>query len=287
MDRFKLKILMILFMLLDHIAVFFNGAPFWFHYVGRVVMPVFFYLLVEGYFKTSSKANYLKRLLVASEIMFLGNIIISLALLRGVDGSHLAYSDFKFTSYLCVIGIIIVGIIIMYLSLKDKFISDKKACIYIFLMIASRGILMHVFDSKLNMLQNNIFISLVAGFIMLNGMSKFRTKDYKSAFVKTIVAVSLGIASESLIIGPVFVFIFYKCFNNRRDMYIAIIVFSTLFLPGFNIHAMLTYPLWMMVFSIPFIYIYNGKKGRDLRWLFYVFYPVHLWIIFIVSNYIR
>lgn len=287
MDRFKLKVLMIIFMLLDHIATFFSGAPFWFHYVGRVVMPAFFYLLVEGYFKTSSRSNYLKRLLLASEIMFLGNAIISIALLKGVNGSILSYGDFGKVSYLSLIGVIILSGILIYLSLKDKIISDKKACIYIFLMIVSNLGLTHAFQSKVYILPNNIFISMVAGFIMLNGMVQFRTKNYKSAFIKVIVAISLGIASESLIIGPAFVFIFYKCFNNRRDMYLAIIVFSALFFPGFSVQALLTYPQWMMVFTIPFIYIYNGKKGKDLRWLFYIFYPTHLWILFLVANFIK
>lgn len=287
MDRFKLKVLMIIFMLLDHIATFFDGAPFWFHYVGRVVMPVFFYLLVEGYFKTSSKTNYLKRLLVASEIMFLGNSIISIALLKGVNGSNLSYGDFGLVSYLSFIGVIILSGILIYLSVKDKVISDKKASIYAFLMLVTSLGLSHAFQSKVYILPNNIFISMVAGFVMLNGMVQFRTKNYKSAFVKVLVAVSLGIASESLIIGPAFVFIFYKCFNNRRDMYLAIFVFSALFFPGFNVQALLTYPLWMMVFTIPVIYIYNGKKGRDLRWLFYIFYPAHLWILFLLANFIK
>ncbi len=287
MDRFKLKVLMIIFMLLDHIATFFNGVPFWFHYVGRVVMPVFFYLLVEGYFKTSSKTNYLKRLLVASEIMLLGNSVISIALLKGVNGSALSYSDFGGLAYLSFIGVIALAVILIYLSLKDKIISDKKATIYIFLMIVANLGLSHAFQSKVYILPNNIFISLVAGFVMLNGMVQFRTKNYKSAFIKVLVAVSLGIASESLIIGPAFIFIFYKCFNNRRDMYLAIFVFSALFFPGFSVQALLTYPLWMMVFTIPFIYIYNGKKGRDLRWLFYIFYPTHLWILFIIANFIK
>ncbi|MDX9691714.1 MAG: TraX family protein, partial [Acholeplasmataceae bacterium] len=30
------------------------------------------------------------------------------------------------------------------------------------------------------------------------------------------------------------------------------------------------------VLSLPFIFKYNGKKGWDLKWLFYVYYPLHV-----------
>ncbi|MEG2195499.1 MAG: TraX family protein [Terrisporobacter sp.] len=283
MDRFKLKVIMIIFMLLDHMAVFFDGMPIWFRYVGRVVLPVFLYLLVEGYFKTSSRNNYLKRLLIAAEIMFLGNSIISIIGHRGINGAILSFSSFSTLAYIGAVAVIAIGVVLIITTYKKVIITDKRAIICIFLMVISNFALNYAFDTKLYILPNNIFLSLAAAFVMLNGMVQLRTGHTTIAFIKILVAVSLGICTESLIIGPAFAFIFYKCFNNRRDMYLAIIVFSALFLPGFNIERMLEYPFWMMVFSIPFIFFYNGKKGRDLRGLFYSFYPVHIWILYGLS----
>ena len=40
-----------------------------------------------------------------------------------------------------------------------------------------------------------------------------------------------------------------------------------------------------VVLSIPVIYLYNGKRGKNpkmnkfMKWLFYLYYPVHLLII--------
>ena len=49
---------------------------------------------------------------------------------------------------------------------------------------------------------------------------------------------------------------------------------------------------WLMIFSIIPIMLYNGKRGIKTsgrrgffaKYAFYIFYPAHLWILFLVSN---
>jgi len=39
-----------------------------------------------------------------------------------------------------------------------------------------------------------------------------------------------------------------------------------------------------MIAALPFIILYNGERGRySLKYLFYVFYPLHIWILYIVK----
>lgn len=39
------------------------------------------------------------------------------------------------------------------------------------------------------------------------------------------------------------------------------------------------------VLSLPLIFRYNGKKGWDIKWLFYVYYPLHVLVLFMLYHY--
>lgn len=43
---------------------------------------------------------------------------------------------------------------------------------------------------------------------------------------------------------------------------------------------------WLFILVIPFIYFYNGERGNNSKfskYFFYVFYPLHLWIIKLIE----
>lgn len=43
---------------------------------------------------------------------------------------------------------------------------------------------------------------------------------------------------------------------------------------------------WLFILVIPFIYLYNGERGNNSKfskYFFYVFYPLHLWIIKLIE----
>ncbi|WP_375709512.1 TraX family protein [Latilactobacillus curvatus] len=41
---------------------------------------------------------------------------------------------------------------------------------------------------------------------------------------------------------------------------------------------------WMMIFAIIPILLYNGQKGRSMKYFFYLFYPIHIWLLFILAS---
>ncbi|MCR5796238.1 MAG: conjugal transfer protein TraX [Solobacterium sp.] len=40
---------------------------------------------------------------------------------------------------------------------------------------------------------------------------------------------------------------------------------------------------WFGLLSFPFLLMYNGEKGKGLKWLFYVFYPGHMLAIWLIK----
>ena len=82
MTAFTLKIIALIAMLTDHLAVVFPDTfPFWFRGVGRLAWPIFAYLLAEGFRHTKAPEKFLMRLLafaLISEIPYdlaMGNSI--------------------------------------------------------------------------------------------------------------------------------------------------------------------------------------------------------------------
>ncbi|MEG2935285.1 MAG: TraX family protein [Clostridium sp.] len=92
-SSFTLKIMAIIFMAMDHIYTYLGGplggaVPIWFGYLGKLAAPIFFYLIVEGFYHTKSRLKYMQRLfgmglLMIGVDLFLGihnNIFLSLGL---------------------------------------------------------------------------------------------------------------------------------------------------------------------------------------------------------------
>ena len=112
-DAFTLKISMVVLMVLDHIAQFIPNSPYWLHWPGRLVAPIFFYLLTEGYKHTSSRLNYMRRLFTWAGIMFIGNSVVFLVFKRELP----LYNNILFSMAL--------GIALLILLDKGKFKEGK------------------------------------------------------------------------------------------------------------------------------------------------------------------
>ncbi|MBK7179996.1 MAG: TraX family protein [Candidatus Promineifilaceae bacterium] len=82
LNAFHLKIIALILMFTEHFGRYLgellpNHFPLYLEYAGRIVAPIFFFLAVESFFKTSNRRRYIARLYVWALIMQVGNFIVS------------------------------------------------------------------------------------------------------------------------------------------------------------------------------------------------------------------
>lgn len=94
LNGFHLKIIALVLMFAEHLGRYLGELlparyPLYLEYTGRIVAPVFFFLAVESYFKTSNRRRYITRLYVWALIMQVGNFIINRIVQTAYQPEHL------------------------------------------------------------------------------------------------------------------------------------------------------------------------------------------------------
>lgn len=93
--------------------------------------------------------------------------------------------------------------------------------------------------------------------------------------VFTIFSLFLGL--DYNIVGPVIIFTYYIL--RERNLWIVNSVAALVYLVFRNVGIY----IYGVLGFIP-IYLYNGQRGKGLKWLFYLFYPLHLLVIYLIKT---
>lgn len=148
------------------------------------------------------------------------------------------------------------------------------------------------------LIYNNIFLTLFVGVLTLNIF--FSNKQQLNKFLKIFLGsliTFLGIffTEGGIVIIP-FMIITYYFYNNHKLRNTAYLILSLLlFVMSFTMYPTLDETIKMLAYNsdfmfiivIPFIYMYNGQRGTNSKfgkYFFYVFYPLHLWIISLIGK---
>lgn len=246
LTTFDLKIMGIILMVIDHVHEMFSpmGAPAWLNWFGRPVATIFFFTSVIGFSHTRNKEKYLLRLYIGFVLMNIGNAIVS---------HFFQYGSIGLMNN--IFGDLFVGAVMMYGIDKIKEGRLNKAGSKIALGI---GLIL------LPILASGILIPMMSGVGAMPWIARI------TYFLPTLMTTENNVM---VFLIP----IMYLLKDHRIGQCVAIAITALLFfILGAN--------QWMMIFAIIPILLYNGQKGRGMKYFFYIFYPAHIWILYIVAS---
>lgn len=250
-----LKLIAVALMFLDHIHQMFVhvGAPMWLTMLGRPVFPIFLFVSAESFYYTHSKKKYLQRLLWASW----GMTLFTVALQAILPNDDVVLMNNAFGTFF---------ITVFYMMLWDIFVDGiqkknpghiVKAILCGFLPVVGTIPLFFVAGLSAN---ENIPFPVIRALITV------------AMLVPNILTIEGGVAMVALGVG------FYIFRKHRAVQIILLLILSAVvYLTGDHIQ-------WMMCFAAVPIALYNGERGKGMKNFFYLFYPLHIGVLYIVST---
>ncbi|MDR1621370.1 MAG: conjugal transfer protein TraX [Synergistaceae bacterium] len=243
-----LKIIGIILMVFDHLHQMFlaQGVPNWFHWLGRPVAPIFLFMCAEGFHYTRSRGKYILRL-------FIGFICM--------NGANTALTFAMFNENVMLINnvfgtMMLTAIYLLFIETLREGIEEKQAG------KITAGVLLMLLPA----------IASLAFVIALNTRSRLLT--IVLSFIPNLIATEGGI--PAVILGV----LFYLCRGKRLMQTVILSLFSLLsFITNSESHSV----QWLMIFALIPLLLYNGKRGKGNKYFFYVFYPAHIYLFYIVA----
>jgi len=256
-----LKIIAIITMIIDHIGYYFENDMNHIIYiilriVGRISMPLFAYLLVQGFFYTKDLKKYILRI-------FIFAIITQLAIF-GVGMFDENRLNMSVNTQLNILFSYTLSLITLWIihekKMVKKYDSNKNMFAKIFLILAIVGIYVFIpFDYE-------VYLPLLV--VMFYFIEKLKVTLYiqrqnYNVSIKGMVASSI---SEDKI----------------KKGYILLILLAMLIIITKSMNNM----YWYMLFALIPIYLYNGERGKNnkiIKYTFYAVFPIQHFLLYLVS----
>ena len=291
MTTFLLKIIAVVLMTVDHVGKFF-GLPVFMRWLGRLATPVFFFCAVEGDLHTSDRKKYIKRLYLMSLLMCGLNILVPFAL----EGYGVIVNDVEQNIFSSILqGVIVIHILEETKNnpQKDKRLTIKNYCLYQLVVTAVLLIGETVFDFDVTIV-GTVLCALITteGSILLTGVMLLyyfcRGNKKKLAVSYTVYCILFGAITVLQIPQRAVSFVTYRINETLGEIVsipFQLLGLETVFRAPTLIDSIfkMNYQ-WMMIFALPLVLLYNGKKGKGFKNFFYVYYPLQIHLLCIVSS---
>ena len=201
---------------------------------------------------------------------------------------HLGYvifGKFSFMNYIGRLSFPIFAFLITEGYIHTKNLKKYFARLLIFAIISQIPYMLYI-NAFSNSFSLNILFTLSLGLLGITIYDKIKHKSFGILLVILLSFIAQYLKFDYGWYGIVIIFIFY-IFKDEKllmNIYIFTLIFINYFF-YYNASSRIEY-LFIILFStlslIP-INLYNTKKGKDIKYFLYIFYPLHLIILYLLT----
>lgn len=158
----------------------------------------------------------------------------------------------------------------------------------LFALISQVPFMLFIYKISGNIYKFNIFFTLSLGVLLIYIFDKVPNKIYKILSMLAIFAISIIFPIDYGFWGLLLILSFFILRNNKILFSISYILLCiSKYLPLFFYYSKPIYLYFLICTIIPlcFMLLYNSKQGPKIKAFFYMFYPIHLSIIYLLFNF--
>ncbi len=219
----------------------------------------------------------------------MSNFILKIIAVITMFIDHLGYTIYGKFSYFNYIGrlafpIFAFGISEGYIHTKSK--KDYLMRLFIFAIISQVPFML--FRSMFtNGFALNIFFTLLIGLIAIIGYEQCKNK-----YIGILLVACLGLTADAFkmdygYFGVFMIFIFHifkekKLLMNLSFIGLCLLKYFPLYIRN-NFYYAYILLFVFTILTLIFINLYNGKKGKEMKYFLYGFYPAHLIILYVFN----
>ena len=264
LSGFQLKYIALIAMVFDHIHYFFDYTgkiPIWFAMIGRLAAPLFLFSVIEGFIHTRNRKKYFLKIYVLAILMGLiqfgfYNFLHPLVRPDGFFPKNMMLSSF---------AILLVALQGIAWIQEKKYLKGIPTLLFplmlpwLMLLLYLSGQDKPIFTLFINLLNYTVLpthtsISDGGTWLLLTGIAMYLCHKNLKKEVLAFVSVNLVWALIGIVLSR----------------------------PSFH-DLMFKYIEWMEIFAAPLMLCYNGQRGKGSKYLFYVFYPTHIYLLYALS----
>ena len=257
LDATTIKIIAIILMVFDHIHQMWvpAGAPIWLKWLGRPVFPMFMFIMAESFNYTHNRKKFLWRLLLAAWFMVIFNTILSTVLPN--PNPNVVLMNGAFMTFF------VAGLYMLFYDMLVDGIKTKNTG-----KIIGSALLFFV-----------PVLSTAPTLLIMGMVDKMPPVLFRVVLIAGMMVPSIVLAEAGPLMVPLALF-FYALRKWRWAQIAALVTITALYV----ILTRDTSIQWMMIFAVIPIFLYNGEKGRGMKYFFYIFYPAHIYILYIIAT---